>query len=86
MFTVVFRELTAGPSRAVGHDNLATIYITLGLTFGAQNHIWKHSFIKYGLVVKCKNDLSRQSGCTFDSYYDVHCLETIQGYNKDVKI
>ena len=46
MFTVVFRELTAGPSRAVGHDNLATIYITLGLTFGAENHIWKTFFYK----------------------------------------
>lgn len=42
--------------------------------------------MKYGLVVKCKIDLTRQNECTYDSYYDVHCLETIQGYNKDVKI
>lgn len=85
MFTVVFGELTAGPSRAVGHDNLATIYITLGLNI--RRFIFnKHSFMKYGLVVKCKNDLPRQNGCINDSYYDVHCLETIQGYNKDVKI
>ena len=85
MFTVVFGELTAGPSRAVGHDNLATIYITLGLNI--RRFIFnKHSFMKYGLVVKCKIDLTRQNECTYDSYYDVHCLETIQGYNKDVKI
>ena len=58
-------------------------------TFGAEKWRFifsKHSFIKYGLVVKCKNDLPRQNGCINDSYYDVHCLKTIQGYNKDVKI